>query len=196
MWTIFLSAFGSICWIGKIVADRISSGKADVDATEKRKSIERWDAQTIDRDLERMVKDSHASGGIVAQCDDAILFVRSIPGLSGVDFDLSSSKHSKHYVSMFLLYWQMVKNGKLPAMHNTELGNYLELAINTTLTKKSRIAFGVWVEQSLQSHGVEHANLYYTGKDRDSFVWEPFVSEPNNAIRITDSDLERKSPGR
>ena len=196
MWAVFISAIGGLFWVGKIIADRISSNRADVDAMERRAAIERWEAQTVDRDLEYEIRANHAAGGIVKQCNEAILFIRSIPGLEEANFDLTSTKRSRYYVSMFLLYWQMVKHGKLPVMHNVELGNYLELSIDITLPKKSRVVFGTWVEQNLQLHGVDRANLYYTGRDRASFVWEPFVFDAKNVTRITDPDIESKIPGR
>lgn len=196
MWSIFVSTIGVIFWSCKAIAEKAASNKAGAYAKERNAVIEKWESQTTDRRLERAIRDSHYTSVFIEQCRKATAFIRSIPGLENANLDLVSTKRSRYYVSMFLLYWQMVQQGKLPAIHNVELGNYLGLSIDTPLPNKSRIAFGMWVEQSLRSHGVENARLYCINRDRASFVWEPFVLDTDSAISIRDPSLEDKIPGR
>lgn len=190
MWAVFVAVLGGLFWAFKIGRDITASKKADKKLEQMRITQDHWYEQVKDRDLENEIRAVHGTPAFRTQCNEAIAFVRTLPGLENANFDLGARKKSSFYVSQFVLYLEMVRRGKLPAMFITELGNYIELSLDMRPSKRARIAFGKWVESTLKSHGIEGANLYYTKKDYASFEWEPFIYDLNNAIRIDDPDLE------
>lgn len=195
MWAIFIAIFGGLFWAFKLEADRASSKQADREIKQARITQDRWYEQVKDYNLETEIRTEPGTPEFRAQCDEAIAFIRTLPGLEKASFDFGARRKSSFYVTQFVLYLQMVKRGKLPAMFITELGNYIELSLDTRPSKKARIAFGKWVESELKAHGVDGANLYYTRKDYASFEWEPFIYDFSNAIRIDDPDLESQMIG-
>lgn len=195
MWAIFIALFGGVYWSLKIFSDRAASGIADRRIEQASITQERWYRQVKDYNLETEIRTEPGTLAFKAQCDEAIELIRTLPGLEKANFDFVSRKKSSFYVTQFVLYIQMVKRGKLPAMFITELGNDIELSLDTRPSKKARIMFGKWVASSLKAHGVSGANLYYTHKNYSSFEWEPFVCDFSNAVRIDDPDLESKMIG-
>lgn len=195
MWAIFIALFGGVYWSLKIFSDRAASNIADRRIEQARTTQDHWYKQVKDYNLETGIRTEPGTPAFKAQCDEAIELIRTLPGLEKANFDFVSRKKSSHYVTQFVLYIQMVKRGKLPAMFITELGNYIELSLDTRPSKKARIMFGKWVESTLKAHGVNGARLYYTKKDYSSFEWEPFIYDFNNVVRIDDPDLETKMIG-
>lgn len=195
MWAIFVAVFGGLFWAFKISRDTATSKRADKKLEQMRLAQDHWYEQVKDYDLETRIRATPGTPAFKTQCDEAIAFIRTLPGLENANFDLGARRKSSFYVSQFVLYLEMVKRGKLPAMFITELGNYIELSLDTRPSKSARIAFGKWVESTLKAHGVENANLYYTKKDYASFEWEPFVYDLNNAVRVDDPNLESKMIG-
>lgn len=195
MWAIFIALFGGIYWAVKIGSDMAASNQADIRIANIRKVQNRWYQQVKDFDLETRVCVYPDTPGFLEKRNEAIAFIRTLPGLENADFDFHSRKNSHYYVTEMILYIQMVRMGKLPSATITELGNYLELSLDTRPSKAARIAFGKWVESSLKVHGVENANLYYTNKDYTSFEWEPFIYEWSSVISVNDPELESKMIG-
>lgn len=195
MWAIFIALFGGIYWAAKIGSDRAASRQADLRIANIRQIQNRWYQQVEDYNLETQMCVYPDTPGFLEKRKDAISFIRTFPGLENADFDFRSRKRSHYYVTEMILYIQMVRIGKLPSATITELGNYLELSLDTRPSKAARIAFGKWVESSLKEHGVEHANLYYTGKSYASFEWEPFIYDWNGVISVRDPDIESKMIG-
>lgn len=195
MWAIFIAIFGAIYWAAIIGSDRAKSRIADERINRRMAMQDRWREQVYDYNLETRLCVYPGDNDFQQKCDIAISFIRTLPGLSDANFDFYSRKQSRYYVSRMILYIQMMKLGKLPSDCIRELGNYLELSIDTTPSKAARIAFGKWVELYLQTHGVAHANLYYTHKNNASFEWEPFVKDFDTATHISDPDLESQMIG-
>lgn len=195
MWSLFLALFGGAYWTHKIVSDRAASRRADDKIMSMRCAQERWTKQTRDYELEVKLRDTQDHTERQKQCQEAIELIRTLPGLENANFDFTSTKDSMFYVSHMVLYIQMVKRGKLTSMFQTELGNYLELSLDTRPTKKARIEFGKWVEKSLRAAGVQGASLYYTKKNYASFEWEPYIYDLSKAIRVTDPNLESQMIG-
>ena len=195
MWAIFIALFGGLFWIFKIGADKSSSKQADERLKTIRSTQDDWYSQVKDYSLETHVRAEPGTTEFIKQAEEAISFIRTLPGLEQANFDFNSRSKSYFYVSQMVLYIQMVKLGKLPSLFITELGNYLELSLDIRPSKKARIAFGQWVESTLQAHGVKSARLYYTNKDYASFEWEPFIFDFTNVIRVTDPELEAKMIG-
>lgn len=195
MWAIFIALFGGLYWAFKIGSDRTASNIADTKIRNMRSVQDRWYEQVKDFQLESKLVVYPDTPGFLEKCDEAIAFIRTLPGLEKADFDFRSRKKSYFYVERIVLYIQMVKLGKLPSDCICELGNYLELSLDIRPSKAARIAFGKWVESSLKSFGVEHANLYYTGKDYASFEWEPFIYDLAGVISVNAPELETKMIG-
>lgn len=195
MWAIFIAIFGGLFWAFKIGADRAASKQSDQKLEQARITQDHWYEQVKDYNLETEIRTEPGTPAFRTQCDGAIAFIRTLPGLENANFDFGARRKSSFYVSQFVLYLEMVKRGKLPAMFITELGNYIELSLDTRPSKKARIAFGKWVESTLKAHGVKGANLYYTKKDYASFEWEPFIYDLSDAIRVDDPDLESQMIG-
>lgn len=195
MWAIFIAIFGGLYWAFKIGADRASSNQADIKIQQLGEMQDRWHMQVRDFNLETEMIVYQGVPGFVEKCNDAISFIRTFPGLENANFDFHSRKSSHFYVSQMILFIQMVRVGKLPSECTRDFGNYLELSLDTRPSKAARIAFGKWVESSLKSFGVEHANLYYTGKNYASFEWEPFIYDLSKVISVNDPKLESRMIG-
>lgn len=195
MWALFIALFGGIFLAFKLGADRMSSKEADQRIAQARITQDRWYAQVENYRLEKEITTTPGTPEHKAECDKALAFIRTLPGLEKAKWDYASRDKSHFYVAQMVLYIQMVNIGKLPSLFITELGNYLELSLDTRPTKRARIAFGKWVEATLKAHGVEGANLYYTSKDYASFEWEAFIYDFSRAIRVTDPELESKMIG-
>ena len=195
MWAIFIALFGGLYWAFKIGSDRAASNMADAKLKQLRAMQDKWYEQVKDYNLEVQMRAEPGTPEFREQCDDVIAFIRTIPGLETANFDFTSRKKSEFYVSQMVLYVQMVRIGKLPSLVLTELGNYLELSLDTRPSKAARIAFGKWVESTLKSFGVEYANLFYTKKDYASFEWEPFVFDLSKAISVNNPELESQMIG-
>lgn len=195
MWAIFIALFGGLYWAFKIGSDRAASNMADAKLKQLRAMQDKWYEQVKDYNLEVQMRAEPGTPEFREQCDDVIAFIRTLPGLETANFDFTSRKKSEFYVSQMVLYVQMVRIGKLPSLVLTELGNYLELSLDTRPSKAARIAFGKWVESTLKSFGVEYANLFYTKKDYASFEWEPFVFDLSKAISVNNPELESQMIG-
>lgn len=195
MWAIFIAVFGGLFWMCKIGADCSASRQADRRIKQSKILQDNWYAQVKDYTLETQIQAEPGTPEFRAQCDEAIAFIRTLPDLEKANFDFRTRKESSFYVSQFVLYLEMVKRGKLSAMFVTELGNYIELSLDTRPSKKARIAFGQWVESTLKAHGVSDANLYYTQKDYATFEWEPFIYDLSTAISVHDPNLESQMIG-
>lgn len=195
MWAIFIALFGGLYWAFKIGSDRAASNMADAKLKQLRTMQDKWYEQVKDYNLEVQMRAEPSTPEFREQCDDVIAFIRTLPGLETANFDFTSRKKSEFYVSQMVLYVQMVRIGKLPSLVLTELGNYLELSLDTRPSKAARIAFGKWVESTLKSFGVEYANLFYTKKDYASFEWEPFVFDLSKAISVNNPELESQMIG-
>jgi hypothetical protein len=195
MWSIFIAIFGGLYWAIKIGSDRSKSRIADERISRRMAVQDRWREQVYDYNIETRLCVYPGDKDFQRKCDSAISFIRTLPGLVDANFDFRSRKQSPYYVSRMILLIQMVRFGKLPSECVSELGNYLELSLDTRPSKAARIAFGKWVELYLQTHGVAHANLYYTHKNNASFVWEPFVKDFDTATHISDPDLESQMIG-
>ena len=195
MWAIFIALFGGLYWAFKIVSDRAASNIADLRIKQLGAIQDKWYAQVHDYNLEVQMRAVPGSPEYVEQCHDVIAFIRTLPGLETANFDFTSRKKSEFYVSQMVLYVKMVRVGKLPSLFLTELGNYLELSLDTCPSKAARIAFGKWVESTLKSFGIEYANLFYTKKDYASFEWEPFIFDWDKAISVNNPELESQMIG-
>lgn len=195
MWEIFLVLFGGVYWASKIGSEKVALRQADAVMERYRANKDRWYQQVCDDQLETRLRHTPGTPEFSRQCAEAIAVIRTLPGLENANFAFYGRRDSKFYVSQMVLYIQMVKRGKLSYLCRNELGNFLELSLDTRPTKKARIAFGQWVENSLKSAGVEGANLYYTKKNYASFEWEPFVTNFSQAIRVTDTRLESQMLG-
>lgn len=195
MWAIFIALFGGLYWAFKIGSDRAASNMADAKLKQLRAMQDKWYEQVKDYNLEVQMRAEPGTPEFREQCDDVIAFIRTLSGLETANFDFTSRKKSEFYVSQMVLYVQMVRIGKLPSLVLTELGNYLELSLDTRPSKAARIAFGKWVESTLKSFGVEYANLFYTKKDYASFEWEPFVFDLSKAISVNNPELESQMIG-
>lgn len=195
MWAIFIALIGGIYLAYKFGSDRATSKQADKKIEQLRTTQDEWYKQVNDYQLEVHLRAEPGTPEFRKQCDEALAVIHTLPGLENANFDFNAREKSRFYVSQMALYIQMVKRGKLTSLFQTELGNYLELSLDTRLTKKARIAFGKWVESTLKEYGVKGANLYYTSKDYASFEWEAFIFDFSKAIRVTDPELESKMIG-
>lgn len=195
MWAIFIALFGGIYWSIKLASEQSKTIIANDKIYNLGAMQSRWRQQVEDYNLETQIRVHYGDPGFIEKCNEAILFIRTLPGLENANFDFHSRKKSSFYVSRMVLYIQMVKLGKLPSDCIRELGNYLELSLDTRPSKAARIAFGKWVQATLKSFRVENANLYYTGKNYASFEWEPFIYDLTTATSINDHKLESKMIG-
>lgn len=195
MWAIFIAIFGGLYWMFKLGSDSYSSRQADIINRRFVDGQEEWRKHVVDFRTEVQIRDELYTKAFHRMSEDALCVIRTLPDLGSANFDFRSRKKSSFYVYQMILYIQMVKHGKLTSLYNTELGNLLELSLDTRPTKRARIEFGKWVENQLKSAGVQNANLYYTKKDYASFEWEPFIYDVNNAIRVTDPSLESQMLG-
>lgn len=195
MWAIFIALIGGIYLAYRLGSDKATSKQADKKIEQLRTTQDQWYQQVNDYQLEVQLRTEPGTPEFRKQCEEALAIIHTLPGLENANFDLNARDKSHFYVSHMALYIQMVKRGKLTSLFQTELGNYLELSLDTRPTKKARIAFGKWVESTLKEHGVKGANLYYTSKDYASFEWEAFIFDFSKAIRVTDPELESKMIG-
>ena len=122
--------------------------------------------------------------------------IRSFHGLEHADFNEHyNNKYRDYYVRAMVEYIELVKRGKLPALECSEIPNHIELSLDIRPSKRARIEFCKWVEDTMRSNGVEGAKIYYTGKDYASFEWAPYVYDTSTAVPLTDPDLETKMMG-
>ena len=192
MWSFFVALFGGTYWAYKVGSDKAASRRADDKNFLMRCAQEKWTEQTRDYELEVQIRNTSDNAEYQKQYQEAIELIRTLPGLEKANFRYGKSSF---YVSQMVLYIQMVKRGKLLSGYQSQLGNFLELSIDKRPTKKARIEFGKWVENSLKNAGVMRANLYYTKKNYASFEWEPYIYDLSKAIRITDPNLESQMIG-
>lgn len=197
MWAIFIAIFGGLFWAFKIGADKASSNKADAELRTAKKNWDEWNSLVTDDDLESKIHTNLIVPETAKQIKaDTLALIRSFHGLECADFnEYYNAKYRDYYVRAMALYVELVQYGKLPALERSEIPNYIELSLDITPSKRARIEFCKWVEETMRAHGVEDARIYYTGKDYASFVWEPYVHDFSTAIRVTDPDLESKMLG-
>lgn len=136
MWAIFIALFGGIYWAYKIGSDRAASKQADEKIEQLRMTQDEWYKQVDDYQLEVQIRTEPGTPEFRKQCDEALALIHTLPGLEKAEFDFGSRRKSSFYVSHMVLYIQMVKMGKLSSLFQTELGNYLELSLDTRPTKK------------------------------------------------------------
>lgn len=197
MWAIFIAIFGGLFWAFRVRADRVSSIKADTELNTLKTSWEKWSTTVMDDDLESKIQTDLIVTETAKKIKTSTLeLIRSLHGLEYADFNEHyNAKYKDYYVRTMVSYVELVRHGKLPALEMREIPNYIELSLDITPSKRARIEFCKWVEETMRSHGIENAKIYYTGKDYASFVWEPYVFDFSTAIRVTDPDLESKMLG-
>ena len=197
MWAIFIALFGGIYWAYKLGSNRAASKRADQELEIKRSYWEDWGRTVVDNALETRIDSDliypETSGKLKK---DALDLIRSFHGLQYADFNnYYDAKYKDYYVRKMAAYIELVKHGKLPLLELDDVPNYLELSLDIRPSKRSRIEFARWLEQTMRANGVPHATLYYTGQDYASFAWAPYVHDPSKAIAIDDPSLEAKMIG-
>lgn len=197
MWAIFVALFGGIYWAYRIGSDRAAFKRAKFELDIKKSYWEDWARKVVDSNIESQIDSDIINPETFQKLkDDAIELIRSFHGLQHADFNnYYNSKYHDYYVRKMAAYIALVKNGKLPMLQYREVPNYLELSIDIKPSKRSRIEFAKWIEQTMRDNGVPHATLYYTGVDYASFTWAPYVIESDKAISLGDPSLETRMLG-
>lgn len=197
MWAIFIVLFGVFFWVFKLGADRTSSRQADKKLEQAKLSWDAWDSLVIDTALESQIETSLMVPETANRLkEDALKILRSFHGLEYADFNnYYDAKYKDYYVRAIVTYIELVKHGKLPELQHSDVPNYLELSLDICPSKRARIEFYKWLEETMQSNGVPDARLYYKGEDYTSFAWEPYVFDMAKAVPLSDPDLESKMMG-
>lgn len=197
MWAIFIALFGGLYWVFKLGADRNLSKKAEASLQQCRLNWEEWSNLVVDSQLETRVNTNLIIPETAEQLKkDALTLIRSFYGLELADFNEHyDNKYRDYYVRAMAKYIELVKHGKLPVLECSEIPNYIELSLDIRPSKRARIEFCKWVEDTMRSNGVESARIYYTGKSYASFRWAPYVYDTSTVIPLSDPDLESKMIG-
>lgn len=197
MWAIFIALFGGLYWAFKLGSDRAASNKAEARLQQHKINWEVWNELVTDHQLETQIETNLMMPEIYRQLKrEALELIRSFYGLEHADFNEHyNKKYQDYYVRAMVKYIELVKRGKLPSLGCSEIPNYIELSLDIRPSKRARIEFCKWVEDTMRSNGVPGAKIYYTGKDYASFSWEPYVYDISTAIPLTDPDLESKMMG-
>lgn len=197
MWAIFIALFGGLYWAFKIGSDRNLSKIADANLRQCELNWAVWRNLVVDSQLETRVDTNLIIPETARQLkQNALTLIRSFYGLEHADFNENyNNKYRDYYVRAMVKYIELVKHGKLPALECSEIPNYIELSLDIRPSKRARIEFCKWVEDTMRSNGVESAKIYYTGKNYASFVWAPYVYSTSPAIPLSDPDLESKMMG-
>lgn len=197
MWAIFIALFGGLFWAFKVGSDKTSSKQADKELEQHRQNWDEWDALVTDSQLEAQINSDlirPETAVLLKEC--ALKLIRTFHGLEYADFNEHyNAKYKDYYVRAMVSYIELVKRGKLPEMQCSEVPNYLELSLDIRPSKRTRVEFCRWLEETMKSNGVPDARLYYKGEDYASFAWEPYVFDSSKAVRVTDPDLESKMMG-
>ena len=197
MWAIFIAIVGGLFWAFKIGSDRAASKNADAKLQQCRTNWKIWNNLVVDSQLESRIETDLIVPETARQLkQDALELIRSFHGLDHADFNEHyNNKYRDYYVRAMVEYIELVKRGKLPSLECSEIPNYIELSLDICPSKRARIEFCKWVENTLRSNGVEGARIYYTCKDYASFSWEPYIHDTNTAIPLTDPNIESKMMG-
>ena len=197
MWAIFIALFGGIFWAYKIGADKAASKRADFELDIKKSYWENWEQTVVDNELERRIDFDLTVPETAAKLkEDALNIIRSFYGLQYADFNTYyDAKYKDYYVRKLVAYIELVKHGKLPLLQHSDVPNYLELALDIRPSKRSRIEFAKWLENTMRDNGVIHATLYYKGEDYASFAWAPYVFDMSKAVALDDPNIESKMMG-
>lgn len=197
MWAIFIALFGGLYLAFKVGADKSASRDAEAKLQQYRLNWQVWNELVVDEQLETRIETNLIIPETAMQLkQDALKLIRSFHGLEHADFNEHyNNKYRDYYVRAMVEYIELVKRGKLPALECSEIPNHIELSLDIRPSKRARIEFCKWVEDTMCSNGVEGAKIYYTGKDYASFEWEPYVYDTSTAVPLTDPDLETKMVG-
>ena len=197
MWAIFVVLLGVLFGVFKLGADRTSSRQADQKLEQTKLSWDSWDSLVTDTALESQIETSlMVAETAIRLKEDALKILRSFHGLEHADFNnYYDAKYKDYYVRAIVTYIELVKHGKLPELQHSDVPNYLELSLDIRPSKRARIEFCKWLEETMQSNGVPDARLYYKGEDYTSFAWEPYVFDMTKAVPLSDPDLESKMTG-
>ena len=197
MWAIFIAIFGGLYLAFKFGSDRAASKQADAKLEQQKLGWEAWDSLVIDSKLEAEIESSLITPEPAKFLkDEALKLIRTFHGLEYADFnEYYNAKYKDYYVRAMVAYIELVRHGKLPELKHSEVPNYLELSLDIRPSKRARIEFCKWLEETMQSNGVPEAKLYYKGEDYASFAWEPYVFDFSKAVRLTDPELESKMMG-
>lgn len=197
MWAIFIAIFGGLYLAFKVGADKSASRAAEAKLQQYRLNWQVWNELVVDEQLETRIETNLIIPETAMQLkQDALKLIRSFHGLEHADFNEHyNNKYRDYYVRAMVEYIELVKRGKLPALECSEIPNHIELSLDIRPSKRARIEFCKWVEDTMRSNGVEGAKIFYTGKDYASFEWEPYVYDTSTAVPLTDPDLETKMMG-
>ena len=197
MWAIFIALFGVLYLAYKLGSDRAASKKADLELDIKKSYWEKWEQTVVDNELERRIDLELTVPESAAKLkNDALNLVRSFYGLQHADFNTYyDAKYKDYYVRKLVAYIELVKHGKLPLLQHSDVPNYLELAFDIRPSKRSRIEFAKWLENTMRDNGLPHATLYYKGEDYASFAWAPYVFDMSKAVALDDPNIESKMMG-
>lgn len=197
MWAIFIALFGGLYWAYRLGSDRSASKRADQELEIKKSYWEDWEKTVVDNTLEMHIDSDLIKPEIAGHLkNDALEIIRSFHGLQHADFNNHyDAKYKDYYVRKMAAYIELVRHGKLPPLQYREVPNYLELSLDIRPSKRSRIEFAKWLEQTMRANGVPNATLYYTGENYASFAWAPYVFDPSTAIAIDDPSLESRMMG-
>lgn len=197
MWAIFIALFGGLYLAFKVGADKSASRDAEAKLQQYRLNWQVWNELVVDEQLETRIETNLIIPETAMQLkQDALKLIRSFHGLEHADFNEHyNNKYRDYYVRAMVEYIELVKRGKLPALECSEIPNHIELSLDIRPSKRARIEFCKWVEDTMRSNGVEGAKIYYTGKDYASFEWGPYVYDTSTAVPLTDPDLETKMMG-
>lgn len=160
-----------------------------------------WKAAVLDDSLnaETMAM-TETEEGFQKLRNEAIDVIRQIPGLETANI---SGRHSYHNRSA-VRYIYMVKRGKLPHGHDTQIPISVWCCTDLEFSKKSMITFARWVEKTMQANGHANAKLYYSSRCSGAvnqydksvvFVWEPTMFATDGATKLSDRDIESNIVG-
>lgn len=197
MWAIFIAIFGGLFLAMQLGSDRSASRQADIRLDQHRRCLADWRSMVVDRELE-----THIETNLIVPETANVLkkntleLIRSFHGLEEANFNYYyNAKYKDYYVRALITYVELVRVGKLPSLEYGEIPNYIELAIDLTPSKRARVEFCRWVENTMRENGVSSAKLFYTGESYASFSWAPYVFDPSKAISVNDPNIEKKMRG-
>lgn len=197
MWAIFIAVFGGLFLLFKLGSDRASTKQADERLELQKRSWDNWDSLVTDRELETQIDTSLIIPESAQSLkDNTLKLIRSFHGLEHADFnEYYNAKYKDYYVRALVAYVELIKHGKLPELQHSDVPNYIELALDLRPSKRARIEFCKWLEETMRANGVREARLYYKGEDYATFTWEPYVFDFTKAVPLTDPALETKMMG-
>lgn len=192
MWEIFGALFGGIYCGTKIANDKAKSKVADRQIAQIRISGEEWNKSVRDEELNSRLRTMvETEQGLQELKERAESVIRSLPGMDYADIHGSMSEAAKHTV----VFIETVKHGKLSPLHEWHLfEKYLWLCADLEFSKKAKIAFLCWIEDTLQANGCD-AHLYFDERSLPEFTWEPHLISYEKATSIRADNIEDIIPG-